>query len=406
MRKKTVMKLSQLALSLFVALGSSAVHAGGETLPLLGKSLNGVSVFAHTYVSIGANSSVVGDLLSGDVATTGAHSAVTGNIVSVGAATSGGGSSSVGGNMLSGGVATTGDGSTIGGNLLSIGAATIGANSKVGGNVVADGAGTLGDSSSVGGYVRTGGAATVGANAGVVGTVEALGAITRSASSKTNGMGTLSAVPLLTGIPANVLSESQQVRTAQAALKNMGAGTALATTMTSDTTLYAGVFSAANLSTTAGITLTLDGQHKGNQSWVFNIEDYLVTGASMTIVAINTDASDSVIWNTGGYASLGASATFIGTILAKDYISVGAGTSVTGLGSSCGAIFSAASYVSTGDGARIGGRGCTEIGSGFNIVDGTAVYGRQMPAVPEPSAASMLALGLGLLGLMKQCKKE
>lgn len=321
MRKKTPMKLPQLTLSLLVSLACTAVQANGTAVPLLGKSLNSVAVFANTYATTGADSTVVGD------------------------------------------------------------------------------------TSAVGGYVRTGGAATVGANAKVVGKVEALGAITLSASSKINGTGTLSAMPLLSGIPAHVLSESQQVSTAQAALKNMGLGTALATTMASDTTLYPGVFSAANLSATAGITLTLDGQHKGNQSWVFNIEDYLVTGASTKIVLINSDASDSVIWNSGGYASLGASATFIGTILAKDYISVGANTSVTGIGTSCGGIFSATSYVSAGDGARIGGNGCNGIGSGFNIVDGTAVRVSNIPAVPEPSIYWMLAAGLGLLGLLKHRKQ-
>lgn len=399
MRKKIPMKLPQLTLSLLVTLVSGTVHAQSATVPLLGKSLNTIAVFGNMYVTTGANSTVVGDILSGDVATTGARSAVSGNIVSVGATTTGGAASSVGGSIRSGGAATTGDGSTVGGNLMSTGAATIGAHSRVGGNLVSDGVGTTGDTSFVGGYVRTGGAATIGANASVVGKVEAVGAITLSASSKTNGAGTLSAMPLVTGMQENVLSESRQVGAAQAALANMGRGTALSTTMTIDTTLYAGVFSAANLSTTAGITLTLDGQNKGNQSWVFNIEDYFVTGASTRIVLINSDASDSVIWNSGGYASLGASATFIGTILAKDYISVGARTSVTGAGNSCGGIFSATSYVSTGDGARIGGNACTGIDSGFSIVDGTAVRMTSMPAVPEPSTWWMLVAGLGLLGL-------
>ena len=281
--------------------------------------------------------------------------------------------------------ATMGAASRLSGNLLSLGASTIGANAVVSGNML------------------SGGAATVGANASVAGKVAALGAVTLSASSTNHGAGTLSALPA--NVQSDAQSDAQQIGAAQAALKNMGQGTALGTTMTLDTTLYPGVFSAANLSTTAGITLTLDGQNRSNQSWVFNIDDYLVTGAAMKIVLVNADASSSVIWNSGGYTSLGASGEFIGTVLAKDYVSVGAGTSVTGVGSACGGLFSATSYVSTGDGARIGGKGCSGIGSGFDIVDGTAVRSIDIPAVPEPSSYAMLVAGLALLGLMRQRKQ-
>ncbi|MGK5011763.1 ice-binding family protein [Janthinobacterium sp. MDB2-8] len=344
------MKLPPATLALLVTLACTAAQARAEGVPLFGQSLDSASVFAQTYATTGANSSVTGDIVSGDVATMGAASLLSGN-------------------------------------LLSLGAATIGANAVVRGNML------------------SGGAATVGANASVTGKVEALGAVTLSASSTTQGAGTLSALPLLAAIPTNVQSNAQQVGAAQAALKNMGQGTALGTTMTLDTTLYPGVFTAANLSTTAGITLTLDGQNRRNQSWVFNIDDYLVTGAATKIVLINADASNSVIWNSGGYTSLGASGEFIGTVLAKDYVSVGAGTSVTGVGSACGGIFSATSYVSTGDGARIGGNGCSGTGSGFDIVDGTAVRSIDIPAVPEPSTYAMLVAGLALLGLMRQRKQ-
>ncbi|PKV44305.1 putative secreted protein with PEP-CTERM sorting signal [Janthinobacterium sp. 61] len=344
LRKKKSMKLPPSTLALLVTLACTAAQVHAEGVPLFGQSLSGTSVFALTYATTGANSTVTGDIVSGDVATMGAASLLSGN-------------------------------------LQSLGAATIGANAVVSGNMV------------------SGGAATVGANATVAGKVAALGAITLSASSTTHGADTLSA------LPTNVQSNAQQIGAAQAALKNMGQGTALGTTMTLDTTLYPGVFTAANLSTTAGITLTLDGQNRPNQSWVFNIDDYLVTGAAMKIVLINADASNSVIWNSGGYTSLGASGEFIGTILAKDYVSVGAGTSVTGVGSACGGLYSATSYVSTGDGARIGGSGCRGIGSGFDIVDGTAVRSIDISPVPEPSTYAMLVAGLALLGLMRQRKQ-
>ncbi|WP_317205310.1 ice-binding family protein [Janthinobacterium sp.] len=370
---------------------------------MFGKGLNSVSVFSNTYATTGANSTVFGSVLSGGVATTGAHSAVSGDIVSVGATTTGGGGSSVGGSIINGGVATTGDGSIIGGGVTSVGAATIGANSRVGGNLVSAGVATTGDTSRVAGSVKSGGAASIGANAVVGGLVEAVGAISVSASGKAGGTGSLSAAPLTVGVRTDVLTESQQISEAQKTLKSMGAGTALATTMTTDMTLYAGVFSAANLSTTAGTTLTLDGQNKGNQSWVFNIEDYLVTGASTRIVLINAGAGDSVVWNSGGYSSLGASSSFLGTILARDYISVGANTSVTGAGVSCGGVFSATSYVSTGDSAQIGGGGCLGID---NFTPPAGPGWPTLPSVPEPSSYLTLLTGLAFLGLLLRGKKR
>ena len=91
-----------------------------------------------------------------------------------------------------------------------------------------------------------------------------------------------------------------------------------------------------------------------------------------------------MIWNIGGYASLGESSTFIGTILANTYISVGANTNVSGVGNSCGGLYSATSYVSTGDTAIVGGNGCTDIGSCFSIdANGTAFFSAVAP-IPQP----------------------
>ncbi|MFA9217856.1 MAG: ice-binding family protein [Sphingomonadaceae bacterium] len=362
------MKLSSLTLTVLALLASPVLHASGSAVPLLGSSLDHVTVFAMTYATSGANSSVYGDLLSGDVATAGAHASIWGN-------------------------------------LMSVGAATVGAHGRVSGTLFSDGVTTTGDTAWVGGDVRSGGAATIGANATVVGKVAAMGAITLSASSITHGSTSLSALPQLGQFSGGVGRESAQLSTAQEALRQLGSGTALATTMTTDTVLTAGVFSAANLSTTAGITLTLDGQNRANQSWVFNIDDYLVAGAGTKIVLINGASSDSIIWNSAGYTSLGANASFLGTLIAHDYISIGAGASVTGIADHCGGIYSATSYISTGDGARIGATGCLGGGSGFNLERGVAVLQTNLPAVPEPSGYAMLLIGLALLGLQRS-KRE
>jgi len=63
--------------------------------------------------------------------------------------------------------------------------------------------------------------------------------------------------------------------------------------------------------------LNLDDQGV-RHDWVFNITDYLVTGASSKVVMSNRNAGSTLTWNVGnGYASLGASGNFLGTILAK-----------------------------------------------------------------------------------------
>jgi hypothetical protein len=113
------------------------------------------------------------------------------------------------------------------------------------------------------------------------------------------------------------------------------------------------------LTTTAGITLTLDAQSQPNAAFIFNVSNYLSFGAGTVIDVINGDADTSVVWNTpGGYTSIGANAKIVGTILANTYASTGAYSTVTGSGTSCGGVFSATSYVTVGANATVGGQGC------------------------------------------------
>lgn len=246
--------------------------------------------------------------------------------------------------------------------------------------MVSGGASTTGDSSTVSGDIWSGGNASIGAAATVGGTLGATGSISVGAGGSVNSRQALSSSPIdanaSTGaIRTTVISDAQQVIDAQSALTKMGTGTALAPTITTERTLNSGVYSAVSLSTSAGTTLYLDGQGLDDQYWVFNITDILATGASTNITLINAGANSSVIWNTGGYATLGANSTFVGIILANDYISVGAHAKLTGVGNSCGGLYSAASYVSMGDSSSVGGYGCGGTGDDFNVdPSGTAYY--------------------------------
>lgn len=351
--------------------------------PLPGSKLQDVTVFSRTYSTTGANSTVNGNLSAGDVATTGANSKVTGNVSSVNASNTGA-AGMVGGNIESGGVTTTGDRAKVAGNITSSGAATLAANAKLAGGLVAGGAVTTGDAALVRGLIKSGGAATIGAHARIVGDVVTIGAITIDASGPGGSQSQLISSPVASsfaaGLADSASNDARSVNQTRSYLTGLGPGTALSATMSTNMTLDAGVYGAASFSTTAGTTLTLDGHGLDNQSWVFNITDILAVGADTRVVLANAGINDSIYWNTGGYASLGANATFLGTVLAETYISVGANTVVSGIGQSCGGLFSASSYVSTGDGSVLFGAGCRS-----QPVMGT---------VPEPTSFALLLGGM------------
>ncbi len=389
-----------IPLTVALACGSAAVSAA----PLvLGDDLNSLTVFSNTYTTTGANSSVYGNVLSGGVSTTGTNAAVTGNLVSVGAANVGGGTSTVGGDVTSNGVMMVGgavtalNGPIVSGSITSTGDSTIGAYATVGGDMLSGGAATTDANANVLGNLWSGGAATVGANSTVSGNLTSTsGPITISASGNVGGtQATGGAMPTLSGVRTSVSSESTQVTNAQNLLSGLGSGTALAAVPFS-MTLAPGVYSAASLSMAAGNTFTLDGQGQEDPFWVFNIKDILAPGDDTVVSLINAGDNASVFWNVSdGYASIGDNSTFIGTIFADNYISVGASTTVSGLGSSCGGIFSATSYVSTGDGASIGGIGC----SGVNVTSVTS-------AVPEPQMFGLMLTGLGVLGFVTRRRAQ
>jgi predicted acyltransferase (DUF342 family) len=391
-------------ITLALATGSAEVNAALYTS---GMSLENLTVFSNTYTTTGDAAKVYGNMLVGDVVTTGANADVFGDVESVNAANIGGGKSKVspdvskglmGGDVTSGGVMTVGGatggvlpGPIISGSLTSAGASTIGAYAKVFGNML------------------SGGIATTGANSKVDGDVKGT-EVVKSASSAIGGseVTTTSAVSstLKAVLEGKRDAAAIEVGAVRATLDLLGVNngeTLLAATMTVDTTLFADIYTAPSLSTTAYTTLTLDAEGNDNAEFIFNIDDILAIGAYHIIKVVNEGTLENtrVIWNVGGsatpdggYASIGAQARFIGSVFAEDYVSVGAGAwATTGGFNTCAGIYSETSYVSTGAKAVIDGNVC-KTGLIVEIVD--------QVHVSEPFG--LLLSGLAALGFVTRRK--
>jgi hypothetical protein len=270
------------------------------------------SVFANSYVTGGATSTINGDVLSGLYLTTGAFA-------------------------------------TINGDTACAAATTLGASAIVNGTVMSGSATTLGASALVDGAVVSGTTTTFGASAEAVG------------GSTING-------PALT-----VSLEQIDVFLAQGTLSSLpGQITVPPGNIATDVTFTPGVYEVNGLLTfTAGVTITLDAENKPDAEFIFNISNYMAFGAGVDVVVVNGTPSTRVIWNaTGGYISVGAHANIIGTVMAHGYVSTGAYSTLSGVFGifveddeffdACGgAVYSATSYVSVGAGATVGtGAGC------------------------------------------------
>jgi hypothetical protein len=226
-----------------------------------------------------------------------------------------------------------------------------GAGAEVIGDIKANNYVTTGANSSVTGLIQTGAAVTLGENASV-GDVSDDAAVTFGANAYLSGTAFYTE-------PSKF--RYQEVISAQSEFKAMGKGEEvipLSPTITTSRDLDPGFYSAASLATTAGITIQLNA-HGQPGNWIFNITDILSFGAKTKIELINPDpeGTNRIIWNSGGYTSVGAGAQIKGTILAHTYVSTGAGSTVTGV-DSCGGIFSATSYVSIGADSVVGSKDC------------------------------------------------
>ena len=95
-------------------------------------------------------------------------------------------------------------------------------------------------------------------------------------------------------------------------------------------TLKPGVYHSTAAFTMTG-KLTLDGDGDPNAVFIFQTPAAITVGASPTTVELIGGAQASrVFWQTDSFITLGAGAEFVGSILAKGYVTFGAGAVLTG----------------------------------------------------------------------------
>jgi predicted acyltransferase (DUF342 family) len=356
--------------------------------PLLGTDLNNQSLYASGYITMGARTTVGGNVQSATAVTLAADAIVGGNI-EAGTAVTLGAAAGVSGYIQAGSSATLGATATVQNYIQTGTTTTLGADVTVEGNLVAGTTVTTGATAEIGGNVLAGSTLTVGADSILRGNVDAGTTTTIAAGVQIDGVLTANSSQTAPP-PAVVKNQEDLITSVQKNLKALGTGTELVSTTfgTDDETLVAGIYSTVNYLTIAiGKTLTLDG--KGvDGTWVFNIANYLSFAADSKIILKNVTKNSSILWNvlgdkTGatGYTQLGAGAEARGYILSKGFVQTGANALIAGIGDDCGGAYSATGFIEFGADTVIGKENCSN-GKVTAVTE-----------VPEPASIWLLFLG-------------
>jgi type VI secretion system secreted protein VgrG len=158
---------------------------------------------------------------------------------------------------------------------------------------------------------------------------------------------------------------------------------------------YFGATAALTTGTTP--TLTLNAENIPNAVFVFQIGSTLDTAASSVVNVINGNAGTEVFWLVGSSATLGASSTFAGNILAGTNIGIGAGTTICGR-----ALVQNVTTPVTLDTNTVADSCATDVAGlngGLGDFGSLGFAGNTDAGVPEPGTVPLLCLGLLALTL-------
>ena len=153
----------------------------------------------------------------------------------------------------------------------------------------------------------------------------------------------------LVGFPPGVVRGTEDVGDTQAGLAQIALASAFGDAGSRTTTgpsfagdqigvtFGPGVYSSAAAISLSG-AMTLDGMGDPNSVFIFQVGGALSTAASSTVKLTNDAQASNVFWEINGAASMGAGASFSGTILAAGAITLGAGASLDGRALSSAAV--------------------------------------------------------------------
>jgi MSHA biogenesis protein MshQ len=334
--------------SVFGNIQSVAAVTLGEAAELRG------SILAGAAVTLDKDGVVIGDITAGEDATIGAISLVIGNLTA-GATVFIGAESEISGDIRSNGDAKLGASATVGGNATSVTSVTLGANAQVG------------KDESAGNVRAVNGPIVLGLNASVKGDATAGTIISLGMNAEVQGSETQYANPEDFTFEADdpVATKKDELTQKQKELANIFVPTynELTTTIAMSRELYPGDYHASALTTTAGITLTFVGSGYGEpDEWLINIDTYISFGAHLTIELVDVAQGSTIVFNSGSYTTIGANSILRGTIFAGTYITTGENSTITGIGSDCGGLFATNGAITLGARSTVGALGCWNVG--------------------------------------------